>query len=483
MKFNRPSLARIHVALDPQPIPRGVRKDLTRLNKILKLGTRRCRSFWGGTLILGVHPKKRFCDARPVNHRRQFAITWSTSVTSSLLPTYARTKLAFERGEGVWLVSSDGERFLDFGGGIAVNSLGHAHPHLVKALTAQAQKLWHVSNLFEIPQAERLSRRLVEASFADLVFFTNSGTEAIEGAIKTARKYHSVNGHPEKFRIITLQGAFHGRSIAAVNAGGNPRYLDGFGPRLEGFDQVPFGDLAAMRAAIGPQTGAILVEPIQGEGGIRAVPLSHLKAMREYCDEHGLLLILDEVQTGMGRTGKLFAYQHAGVAPDIMALAKGIGGGFPLGAFLVTAEAGKGMTPGTHGATFGGNPLAASVGNAVLDVVLAEGFIDHVARTGAMLKQGLTELQDRNPGVIAEIRGEGLMLGIAARGPVQDFVAAALKEKLIVIPAADNVARLLPPLIVGEEEIAEALARLEAAIARPAGDKDPKILPRKGAAG
>jgi acetylornithine/N-succinyldiaminopimelate aminotransferase len=393
-------------------------------------------------------------------------------VTSSLLPTYARAHLAFERGEGTWLTSTEGERFLDFGAGIAVASLGHAHPHLVKALTAQAQKLWHVSNLFEIPQAELLGRRLVAASFADLVFFTNSGTEAVEGAIKTARKYHSVSGHPEKFRIITVQGAFHGRTIAAVTAGGNPKYLEGFGPKPEGFDQVPFGDLAALEAAIVPQTAAILVEPIQGEGGIRAIPIAHLQAMRKFCDEHGMLLILDEVQTGLGRTGKLFAYEHAGITPDIMTLAKGLGGGFPLGAFLVTREAGKGMIVGTHGTTFGGNPLATAVGNAVLDVMLAEGFVDRVARMGALLKQGLMELKARYPGVIGEIRGEGLMLGIAARGPVQDFVAAALKEKLILIPAGDNVARLLPALIVGEAEIAEALVRLDATASRLAGKKD-----------
>jgi acetylornithine/N-succinyldiaminopimelate aminotransferase len=398
-------------------------------------------------------------------------------VTSSLLPTYARAKLAFERGEGAWLTSIEGERYLDFGAGIAVVSLGHAHPHLVKALTAQAQKLWHVSNLFEIPQAELLGRRLVEASFADLVFFTNSGTEAVEGAIKTARRYHFVSGHPEKFRIITVQGAFHGRTIVAVTAGGNPKYLEGFGPKPEGFDSVPFGDLTALKAAIGPQTGAILVEPIQGEGGIRAIPIAHLQAMRKLCDEHRLLLILDEVQTGMGRTGKLFAYEHAGITPDIVALAKGLGGGFPIGAFLVTREAGKGMTIGTHGTTFGGNPLATAVGNAVLDVVLAPGFIDHVARMGARLKQGLMELKGRHAGVIAEIRGEGLMLGIAARVPVQDFVAAALAEKLVLIPAADNVARLLPPLIVAEAEIAEALVRLEATALRL--EKD---LPRRGAA-
>lgn len=393
-------------------------------------------------------------------------------MTSSLLPTYARAHLAFERGEGVWLISTEGDRFLDCGAGIAVTSLGHAHPHLVSTLIAQAEKLWHVSNLFEIPQAELLGRRLVEASFADLVFFTNSGTEAVEGAIKTARKYQSVSGHPEKFRIITLQGAFHGRTIAAVTAGGNPKYLEGFGPMPEGFDQVPFGDLDALRAAIGPQTGAILVEPIQGEGGIRAVPIADLQAIRKLCDEHGLLLILDEVQTGVGRTGRLFAYEHAGITPDIMALAKGLGGGFPLGAFLVTREAGKGMTLGTHGTTFGGNPLATAVGNAVLDVVLAEGFLERVARMGALMKKRLLDLKAAHPNVIAEIRGEGLMLGIASRGPVQDFIAAALKEKLILIPAGGNVARILPPLIIGETEIAEALLRLEATAARLSSTKD-----------
>jgi acetylornithine/N-succinyldiaminopimelate aminotransferase len=399
-------------------------------------------------------------------------------VTSSLLPTYARAKLSFERGEGAWLTSSAGERFLDFGAGIAVASLGHAHPHLVKALTEQARKLWHVSNLFEIPQAELLGRRLVEASFADFAFFTNSGTEAIEGAIKTARRYHYACGHPEKFRIITLQGAFHGRTIAALNAGGNAKHLEGFGPKLEGFDQVAFGDLAAIEAAIGPQTGAILVEPIQGEGGVRAVPIAQLKAIRELCDERGLLLILDEVQTGLGRTGKLFAYEYAGIKPDIMALAKGLGGGFPIGAFLVTAEAGKGMTVGTHGTTFGGNPLATAVGNAVLDIVLADGFIERVAKMGELLKLGLTELKDRHPGAIAEVRGEGLMFGIAVRGPVQEFVAAGLDEKLVLIPAADNVARLLPPLIVGEAEIGEGLKRLEATIAR----FESKHLSHRGAA-
>ncbi len=387
-------------------------------------------------------------------------------MTSPLLPTYARIDLAFERGEGAWLTSTKGERFLDFGGGIAVSSLGHGHPHLLKALHEQAGKIWHVSNLFEIPEAERLAQRLVEVSFADYVFFTNSGAEAIEGAIKTARKYQSAGGHPEKFRIVTFTGAFHGRTLAAIAAAGNPKYLEGFGPRVEGFDTVPFGDMGAVQAAIGLQTGAILIEPIQGEGGIRVAPPGFLRGLRELCDKHGLLLIFDEVQTGIGRTGKLFAYELFGVAPDVMAIAKGIGGGYPLGAFLATRDAAKGMTIGTHGTTFGGNPLAASVGNAVLDVVLTPGFVEHVASMGVILKQSLARLKDRHGGIIKEVRGEGLMQGLALRIPVADFAAAARAERLLVIPAAEDVARLLPPLIVGEEEIFEAAARLGAACQR-----------------
>ena len=387
-------------------------------------------------------------------------------MTSSLLPTYARFELAFERGEGAWLTSTKGERYLDFGGGIAVASLGYSHPHLVETLIEQGSKLWHTSNLFQIPQAERLAARLVEVSFADYVFFTNSGAEALEGAIKTARKYQSVSGHPEKFHMITFAGAFHGRTLATIAAAGNEIYLEGFGPRMEGFDTVPFGDLEAVKAAIGPQTGAILVEPIQGEGGIRVPSREFLRGLREICDEHELLLVFDEVQTGVGRTGKLFAYEHFGVVPDIMAIAKGIGGGFPLGAFLVTKEAGKGMVVGTHGTTYGGNPLATSIGNAVLDVVLADGFIDHVAAMGLRLKQRLAELKDSHPSVIAEIRGEGLMQGIVATIPVGDFAAAARAEKILVIPAAENVARLLPPLIIGEEEIDEAFRRFDATCIR-----------------
>jgi acetylornithine/N-succinyldiaminopimelate aminotransferase len=387
-------------------------------------------------------------------------------VISPLLPTYARVNLAFERGDGAWLTSTEGERFLDFGGGIAVASLGHGHPHLLKALHEQGAKIWHTSNLFEIPEAERLARRLVEVCFADYVFFANSGGEAVEGAIKTARKYHAAGGHPEQFRIITFAGAFHGRTLATIAAAGDPKYLDGFGPRVEGFDTVPFGDIEAVKAAMGPQTGAILIEPIQGEGGIRAAPPGFLRALRALCDKHGLLLMFDEVQTGIGRTGKLFAYELFGVAPDIMAIAKGIGGGFPLGAFLTTRGAGRGMTAGTHGSTFGGNPLAASIGNAVLDLVLAPGFIEHVAAMGVTLKQSLAGLKDRHGRIVKEIRGVGLMQGIALRVPVNDFAAAARAEGILVIPAAENVARLLPPLIIGEEEIFEAVARFDAACRR-----------------
>jgi acetylornithine/N-succinyldiaminopimelate aminotransferase len=387
-------------------------------------------------------------------------------VTSSLLPTYDRIDLAFERGDGAWLTSTAGEQFLDFGGGIAVASLGYGHPHLVAALNEQGAKIWHTSNLFEIPQAERLAQRLVEVSFADYVFFNNSGAEAVEGAIKTARKYQAVGGHPEKYRIVTFTGAFHGRTLATIAAAGNPKYLEGFGPRVEGFDTVPFGDIEAAKAAMGTQTGAILIEPIQGEGGIRAAPPGFLRGLRELCDKHGLLLMFDEVQTGIGRTGKLFAYELFGVAPDIMAIAKGIGGGFPLGAFLTTRDAGRGMTAGTHGTTVGGNPLAASIGNAVLDVVLAPGFIEHVALMGVTLKRSLARLKDRHGEIISEIRGEGLMQGIALRVPVNDFAAAARAEGILVIPAAENVARLLPPLIIGEGEIFEAVARFEAACQR-----------------
>ena len=380
---------------------------------------------------------------------------------SALLPTYSRADVAFARGEGCWLEATDGSRYLDFGAGIAVCCLGHGHPHLVGALIEQGQKLWHVSNLFRIPEAERLAKRLVEASFADYAFFTNSGAEALEGAIKTARKYHAAGGHPERYRLITFEGAFHGRTLATIAAGGNPKYIEGFGPKVEGFDPVPFGDIEAVKAAIGPQTAGVLVEPIQGEGGIRVPPASFLRDLRALCDERGLMLVLDEVQSGMGRTGKLFAYEHTGIEPDILATAKGIGGGFPLGAFMATRESGRGMVVGTHGTTYGGNPLAMACGNAVLDIVLAPGFLEDVARKGLQLKQKLAALKDAHPKIIAEIRGEGMMLGIRTQVPNTDFGVAARAEHMLVIPAGDNVVRLLPPLIAGDAEFNEALDRLE----------------------
>jgi acetylornithine/N-succinyldiaminopimelate aminotransferase len=386
--------------------------------------------------------------------------------TSHLLPTYARVDLAFERGEGAWLVATNGERYLDFTSGVAVNALGHAHPHLVAAIAEQAGKVWHVSNLYRIPEAERLAARLCEASFAETAFFANSGAEAMECTIKMARKYHSANGAPDRFRIITFEGAFHGRTLATLAAGGQKKYLDGFGPVVEGFDQVPFGDLDAARQAIGPATAAILIEPIMGEGGVRVVAPEFLKALRRLCDEHGLLLVFDEVQTGMGRTGCLFAYQHSGVEPDVMALAKALGGGFPVGACLATAEAAKGMTAGTHGSTFGGNPLAMAVANAVLDVLLEPGFLDRVRRMGLLLKQKLAEVKDRYPMVIAEVRGEGLLMGLRAIPPCGELVDELRAEKMITAAAGDNVVRLLPPLIVSEEEVAEAVSRIDRACGR-----------------
>jgi acetylornithine/N-succinyldiaminopimelate aminotransferase len=386
--------------------------------------------------------------------------------TSHLLPTYARVDLAFERGEGAWLIASDGQRYLDFTSGVAVNALGHAHPHLVQALVEQAGKLWHVSNLYRIPEGERLAERLCRASFADVVFFANSGAEAMECAIKMARKHHSAGGRPERYRIITFEGAFHGRTLATLAAGGQKKYLDGFGPVVDGFDQMPFGDLEAVRRAIGPQTAAILIEPIMGEGGVRVVAPELLRALRRLCDEHGLLLVLDEVQTGLGRTGELFAYQRSGIVPDIMALAKALGGGFPIGACLASTEAARGMTTGTHGSTFGGNPLAMSVAGAVLDVVLAEGFLDRVRRIALLLKQKLAEVRDRYPEVIAEVRGEGLIVGLRAVVPAASLVDELRAERMITVASGDNVVRLLPPLIVSEDEIAEAVRRLDRACAR-----------------
>lgn len=379
---------------------------------------------------------------------------------SALFESYARAPLEFERGEGSWLLTASGERYLDFAAGIAVNSLGHCHPHLVAALTEQAGKLWHVSNLYEIPGQKRLGERLTDNTFADRVFFTNSGAEALECAIKTARRYHYAKGNPERFRIVTFEGAFHGRTLATIAAGGQAKYLEGFGPKVDGFDQVPFDDWDALKAAVTDATAAILIEPVQGEGGIRPVPHAFLQKLRALCDERDMLLIYDEVQCGIGRTGKLFAHEWAGAAPDIMAIAKGIGGGFPVGACLSTETAAEAMTPGTHGTTFGGNPLAMAVGNAVLDVVLEDGFLDEVNRKALLLKQGLAAVVDEFPDVFEEVRGSGLMLGLKCRQP-NGLVNSALREaRLLAVPAGENVVRLLPPLTVSDDDIRTALDKL-----------------------
>jgi acetylornithine/N-succinyldiaminopimelate aminotransferase len=384
-------------------------------------------------------------------------------VFPSLLPTYNRADVAFVRGEGPYLFAEDGQRYLDFGAGIAVNAFGHAHPKLVAALTEQAGKLWHTSNLYRVPGQESLSKRLVENTFADTVFFTNSGVEACELAFKMARRYQYASGHAERFRIVTFEGAFHGRTLAGIAAGGQAKYLEGFGPKVDGFDSIPAGDLKTVKAAIVPQTAAILVEPIQGEGGVRVLPAEFLRGLRQLCDERGLLLIFDEIQTGIGRTGKLFAYEWLGIVPDIMPIAKGIGGGYPMGACLATAEAAKGMTPGTHGSTYGGNPLGMAVGNAVLDLVLAPDFLPHVEAIGNYLRQQLAGLLAEHPSVFEEVRGQGLLLGLKLRVPSAEFVAAARKQGLLIVGAGDNVVRLLPPLIIEEAQVREALDKLSAA--------------------
>ena len=378
----------------------------------------------------------------------------------ALLPTYNRTDVAFVRGEGSYLFAEDGKRYLDFGAGIAVNAFGHANPKLVGALTEQAGKLWHTSNLYRVPGQESLSKKLVDATFADTVFFTNSGTEAIELAIKMARRYHFVNGQPDRFHIVSFEGAFHGRTMAAINAGGNEKYLEGFGPRMPGFEQVPLGDLEALKKVVGPQTAALIIEPLQGEGGVRMVEPEFLRALRKLCDDSGMLLIFDEIQTGVGRTGKFFAYDWLGLAPDIMTVAKGIGGGFPLGAVLATAEAAKGMTVGTHGTTYGGNPLAMAVGNAAIDIVLAPGFLDHVNKIANYLHQQLGALVAGHPDLLESVRGQGLMIGIKMKTPSADFIAAARANGLVVLPAGDNVVRLLPPLTLSEDEAREGMELL-----------------------
>jgi len=385
------------------------------------------------------------------------------STTSHLLPVFARVDLAFTRGEGCWLTATNGERYLDFTSGVAVNALGHAHPALVAALQEQATKLWHMSNLFKSPDGERLAARLCEQSFANFVFFCNSGAEAMECVIKVTRKHHAAKGHPERYRIITFEGAFHGRTLATLAATGSQKYLEGFGPPMDGFDQVPHGDLDAVKKAIRPETAGILIEPVQGEGGVRTAPVAFFRALRELCDQHGLILAFDEVQTGMGRTGDLFAYKRLGVTPDVMSLAKALGGGFPIGACLATAEAAAGMTPGSHGSTFGGNPLAIAAANAVLDVMLKPGFFEHVQKMSLLLKQKLASVVDRYPSVLADVRGEGLLVGVKAVVPSGDLVTALREQKLLTVGAGENVVRFLAPLIVSEAEIEQSVQALERA--------------------
>jgi acetylornithine/N-succinyldiaminopimelate aminotransferase len=386
-------------------------------------------------------------------------------VIPAILPTYARADVAFTRGEGAYLFDEKGRRYLDFGSGVAVTLLGHCHPHLVSALQRQAAELWHTSNLYRIAGQEKLAQRLVAATFADTTFFTNSGAEAVECSIKMARRFHYASGAPERFRLITFQGAFHGRTLATIAAGGSPKYLEGFGPPVDGFDQVPLGDFDAVVRATGPQTAGILIEPIQGEVGIRVPPPGFLKRLREFCDARGILLVLDEVQTGVGRTGRLFAYEEAGITPDIMAIGKGIGGGFPLGACLATERAAKGMTPGSHGSTYGGNPLAMAAGNAVLDIALEPDFLPSVRRIAGHMQQCLSGLVAEHPAVIEELRGHGLLLGLKLHVPAAAFIAKLRDRGLVAIGATDNVVRLLPPLNLGEHHIREAVQILSSVCA------------------
>jgi acetylornithine/N-succinyldiaminopimelate aminotransferase len=421
---------------------------------------------------------KRFSRRFEVLHLSSaVVITMTKSATSHLLPVFARVDLGFERGEGCWLVATNGERYLDFTSGVAVNALGHAHPHLVAALQEQATKLWHMSNLFKSPDGERLAARLCEHSFADFVFFCNSGAEAMEGVIKLVRHYQFSKGRPERYRIITFEGAFHGRTLATLAATGTAKYLEGFGPPVDGFDQVPHGDLEAVKKAIGPHTAGILIELVQGEGGVRSAPPAFIRALRALCDEHGLLLAFDEVQTGMGRTGDLFAYTRTGVTPDVMSLAKALGGGFPIGAVLATAEAASGMAPGSHGSTFGGNPLAVAAANAVLDVMLKPGFFDHVRKMSLLLKQKLASVVDRYPAVLSEVRGEGLLIGVKAVVPSADLVTALRGQKLLTVGAGENVVRFLAPLIVSESEIEQAVQSLERACAALSVSQEKAAVP------
>ena len=380
-----------------------------------------------------------------------------------IMPVYRPPEEAFERGEGVRLFTEDGKEYLDFVAGIAVSALGHAHPAMVDALQTQAGKLWHTSNMFRVPAAEELADKMCARTFADRVFFTNSGTEAVECAIKTARKYHWSKGDEDRIEIITFTGAFHGRSLGAINAGGNPNYLKGFGPPLPGFRQVEFGDMAALENAISDKTAAVFIEPVQGEGGVRALPEEDLTAMRKLCDEHGALLIYDEVQCGMGRTGKLFAHEWSGATPDIMMVAKGIGGGFPLGAVLATENAASGMVAGTHGTTYGGNPLACAVGNKVMEIIATPDFLAEVSRKSGLLRQKLEGLIATHPTVFTEVRGAGLMLGLKCKVVNMDVVNAGYGAHVLTVPGGDNVVRLLPPLTITDEDINEAVERLDKA--------------------
>jgi acetylornithine/N-succinyldiaminopimelate aminotransferase len=387
---------------------------------------------------------------------------------SALLPNYARADLAFERGEGSWLWTVDGRRFLDFGSGIATASLGHAHPHLVKTIADQAAKVMHTSNLYRIPNAERLAARLVEATFADSVFFCNSGAEANEGLIKMMRRAMSDAGRPERFRFICFEGAFHGRTLATLAATGNSHYLEGFGPVVDGFDHVPFNNMNAVRDKIGPNTCGIIVEPVQGEGGVRPADMQFLRDLRAVCDEYDIILGMDEVQTGMGRTGKLFAHEWSGITPDVMSAAKGIGGGFPLGAVLAKERYAKALVPGTHGTTYGGNPLACAAGNAVLDVVLAPGFLEDVQRKGKVLRASLDAIVAEYPTLYETARGMGLLLGIKCKPPVGPIQAACVAEGLMAITAGENTLRLAPPLVVTDSDLEQGVAMLRRASAKAA---------------
>lgn len=405
----------------------------------------------------------RLSQMSAVSRPALFTLLWGFAMVAAVLPTYARQPVSFARGEGVRLYDEAGNAYLDFGSGVAVNSLGHCHPHLVEALKQQAETVWHTSNIFQMPGQEKLAKRLIEHTFADTVFFCNSGAEALELSIKMARKYHSATGNPQRYKLITFEGAFHGRTLATIAAGGNPKYYEGFGPKVDGFEQVKVGDLAAVKALIGPTTAGFLIEPVQGEGGVKPVPPEFLRALRALADEHGLMLVLDEVQSGAGRTGKFFAHEWAGITPDIMAIAKGIGGGFPLGACLATERAAQGMTAGTHGSTYGGNPLATAVGNAVLDVMLEPGFFEAVRQRALYFKQKLARIIDEHPSVFEEVRGQGLLTGLKCKVPNTEVISAFIGERLLAIPAGDNVVRLIPPLIVSDADIDEAVAKIEAA--------------------